>query len=182
MAEAVFDTARAHPLAGRAHAVSGVAISPAPDAKRTNLRADPKALSKLSKALGLKLPVKPKTSLSNGARSALWLGPDEWLIHDSEGDPNGDLVGVDGLFSAVDVSHRNTAIIISGAMAADVINAGCPQDLSLEAFPVGACSRTIFGKVEIVLQRTDETGFRMEVWRSFSAYAFDFLQDAARGL
>ena len=70
---------------------------------------------------------------------------------------------------------------MSGPFAADVINAGCPQDLSLEIFPVGACSRTVFGKIEVVLYRTAEDAFRVECWRSFSDYAFEFLKDAARG-
>ena len=34
----------------------------------------------VSKALGVKLPQKPKTSASDGGRTALWLGPDEWLV------------------------------------------------------------------------------------------------------
>jgi sarcosine oxidase, subunit gamma len=134
----------------------------------------------LEKALGLALPQAPKTSVTTGSRSALWLGPDEWLIYDAKADPNGDVAKVKGLFSAVDISHRNTAIQISGPHAADVLNAGCPQDLSLAAFDVGACSRTVFGKVEVVLHRVKPTVFRMEVWRSFSAYAFDYLQDAAK--
>ena len=84
------------------------------------------------------------------------------------------------LHSAVDVSHRNTAILVEGPGAAAAINAGCPQDLSLKAFPVGACTRTIFGKTEIVLLRTGEESFRVEVWRSFSDYAFGLLAEGAR--
>ncbi|MFX8747406.1 sarcosine oxidase subunit gamma family protein, partial [Acinetobacter baumannii] len=57
--------------------------------------------------------------------------------------------------SLVDVSHRNTAIQIAGPAAADVLNAGCPLDLRLDAFPVGMCTRTLFAKAEIVLWRTD---------------------------
>ena len=60
------------------------------------------------------------------------------------------------------------------------VNAGCPQDLSLDAFPVGACSRTILGKVEIVLLRTAEDAFRVECWRSFSDYVWAFLTEAAK--
>jgi sarcosine oxidase subunit gamma len=49
----------------------------------------------LSKALGVKLPVKPKTSASTGGRTALWLGPDEWLVIDEAGkDPLADCAGV----------------------------------------------------------------------------------------
>ena len=69
---------------------------------------------------------------------------------------------------------------VTGPGAAATINAGCPQDLSLEAFPVGACSRTILGKIEIVLYRSAEDTFRVECWRSFSDYAFTFLTEAAK--
>ncbi len=71
------------------------------------------------------------------------------------------------MHSATDVSHRNTAIIVSGPGAEATLAGGCPQDLSLQAFPVGARSRTLFGKVEVVLLRLDDDTFRVEVWRSF---------------
>lgn len=174
--------ARELPLAGRSLGGAGVTIAAAPEANRLNLRADDTALAALSKALGVPLPKKPKTSASKGGRHALWIGPDEWLVIDETGDPATDCAKVKAAHSAVDVSHRNTAILISGPAAADVISAGCPQDLSLESFPVGACSRTVFGKVEVVFYRTAEDEFRMECWRSFSEYAFEFLKDAARGL
>lgn len=171
---------RAHPLAGKSVGVEGVAINAASDAYRCNLRAGTRALTLLSKALGVALPKAPKNSSTSGSRSALWLGPDEWLIIDEKNDPTADLAAVKALHSAVDISHRNTAIIVSGPGAADIINAGCPQDLSLDAFPVGACSRTILGKIEIVLFRTKRDEFRVEVWRSFSAYAFALLSTAAK--
>ena len=169
------------PLAGMMHGGPGVSISAAPEANRINLRAGDDALAGLSKALGVTLPKKPKTSASKDRRHALWIGPDEWLVIDEAGDPAADCAEVKAAHSAVDVSHRNTAILVSGPFAADVINAGCPQDLSLEIFPVGACSRTVFGKIEIVLYRTAEDAFRVECWRSFSDYAFEFLKDAAKG-
>ena len=176
------------PLAGMMHGGPGVSISAAPEANRINLRAGDDALAGLSKGLGITLPKKPKTSASNGSRHALWIGPHGLYfiagshpVIDEEGDPAADCAKVKAAHSAVDVSHRNTAILVSGPFAADVINAGCPQDLSLEIFPVGACSRTVFGKIEVVLYRTAEDAFRVECWRSFSDYAFEFLKDAARG-
>ena len=169
------------PLAGRMHGGAGVSVEAAPAAYRVNLRADEAGAAALSKALGVTLPTAPKTSASKGSRHALWLGPDEWLVIDETADPAADCANVSTAHSAVDVSHRNTAILVNGRGAADVLNAGCPQDLSLEAFPVGACSRTVFGKIEVVLYRTAEDAFRVECWRSFSDYAFEFLKDAARG-
>ncbi|HEY6633143.1 MAG TPA: sarcosine oxidase subunit gamma [Rhizobiaceae bacterium] len=166
--------------AGREFSAKGVRLATLPPAHRISLRAPAESVDALSRALGLALPRKPKTSASKGARAALWLGPDEWLVIDDANDPLEACASVEALHSAVGISHRNMAISVTGAGAANTISAGCPQDLSLAAFPVGACSRTILGKVEIVLLRIGEDAFRVECWRSFSDYAFAFLTDAAR--
>lgn len=180
MAEATSITERALTLAGRRAAGGNVEVVAAGPAFRTILRCGAEAMDAVSEGLGLPLPDRPKTSHAIGSRFALWLGPDEWLIVDDTFDPNADLASLDALHGAVDVSHRNTAICVEGANAADLIAHGCPQDLSLEAFAVGACSRTVFGKAEIVLYRPAADRFHMEVWRSFSDYVFTYLADAAR--
>jgi sarcosine oxidase subunit gamma len=175
--------ARRQKHAGRTASGGTVTLTAAAPATRLALRAPELSLGSLSRALGLTLPTAPKTSAASASlrRSALWLGPDEWLVIDEDGaDLTSACVAAKSLHSAVDVSHRNVAILVEGAGAAACLNAGCPQDLSLEAFPVGACSRTVLGKIEVVLLRTAETAFRVEVWRSFSDYAWDFLEDAAR--
>lgn len=170
-----------HPaLAGREVTTAGVKLAVLPPAERISLRVPEMSATALSRALGVSLPKAPKTSASNAGRTALWLGPDEWLIIDEAGgDPLADCASVKALHSAVGISHRNVAIGVSGPAAADVINAGCPQDLSLATFPVGAASRTVLGKVEIVLLRTQEDTFRVECWRSFSDYVLAFLAKAA---
>ncbi|TXH80749.1 MAG: sarcosine oxidase subunit gamma family protein [Rhizobium sp.] len=168
------------PLAGRHGGSSTVRLTPASPASRISLRAPADSVGGLSHALGLQLPTRPKTSASGNGRHALWLGPDEWLVIDENG---ADLVGVAGasgaLHSATDVSHRNTAVVVSGPGAEATLAAGCPQDVSLGAFPVGACSRTLYGKAEVVILRLDEETFRVEVWRSFSDYAFGLLAEGA---
>lgn len=176
---------RTLPLTGFHGGSSAVRLEAAAPAERISLRVRAEDVAALSGALGIDLPVKPKTSSSGNGRTALWLGPDEWLVIAEGGSDVGNSLmqaaknsGV--LHSAADVSHRNTAILVSGPGAAAAINAGCPQDLSLKAFPVGACSRTILGKVEIVLLRTAEEAFRVEVWRSFSDYAFGLLAEGAQ--
>lgn len=167
--------------AGFSLARAGVAISISPPAERLSLRAPKGSVAALSKALGVKLPTQPKTSVSKGKRAALWLGPDEWLVIDEAGnDPLADCAAVTALHSAVGISHRNVAFSVSGRNAQAVLSAGCPQNLSLETFPVGACSRTILGKVEVVIYRTAPDAFRLECWRSFSDYVRDFLEDASR--
>lgn len=188
MAKAALKTDAAGPsverrpaLAGQSLSAAGVTLAVLPQAERISLRAPEASIAALSKALGVVLPQRPKTSAAKAGRTALWLGPDEWLVIDESGkDPLADCASISVLHSAVGISHRNVAISVTGPAAAATINAGCPQDLSLDVFPVGAASRTILGKVEIVLLRTAADAFRVECWRSFSDYVFTFLSEAAR--
>lgn len=178
MAEAL----RIHPLHDRLYARPGVVIRPCPAAERLSVRASSEAREALSAALGVELPWQRKTAATAANLSALWLGPDEWLVIGEAGSglPSR-LSGVEGhLFSAVDISHRNTALSLEGALAATVLASGCPQDLSLTAFPVGACSRTVLAKSEIVLWREAKHRFRVECWRSFSDYVWNYCVEAAR--
>lgn len=181
MAEPI-GTLRRPVLSDKRAARETVSIKAADPCLRVALRAPRESVVAVSTALGVALPSRPKLSAGNAARSALWLGPDEWLVldHQAGNEMLPALAKVDDFHSAVDVSHRNVGIIVSGRGAADVINAECPQDLSLAAFPVGACSRTLLGKIEIVLWRTAEDEFRIECWRSFADYADSLLRVAAR--
>jgi sarcosine oxidase subunit gamma len=121
------------------------------------------------------------------ARAALWLGPHEWLLLAPEAE-GADIPAAfaaamaDRPYSLVDVGHRSLALEISGAEAGPLLNAGCPLDLDIGAFPVGMCTRTILGKAQIVLWRTAPDSFTLDVWRSFSAYVWEFLEEARRGL
>ncbi len=179
-AKSVVGAARAPALAGRQASGGNVQLSVLPPAERIALRAPAQSVAALSKALGLALPQKPKSATIADRRAALWLGPDEWLVIDEAGnDPLADCARVKALHSAVGVSHRNVGIRVSGPGAEATLSAGCPQDLSLAVFQVGAASRTILGKVEIVLLRTDADTFRVECWRSFSDYVWTFLEEAA---
>ncbi len=53
-----------------------------------------------------------------------------------------------------------------------------PELIPPEPFPVSMCNRTVLGKAEIVLWRTDPETFRIKAWRSFAAYIWRFLDDA----
>jgi sarcosine oxidase subunit gamma len=137
--------------------------------------------------LGLNISDIACRSASAGVRTALWLGPDEQLLLAPLAD--GDVIArqlresLGALpHSLVDVSHRQFALEVSGLQAQNVLNAGCPLDLHLESFPVGACTRTVLGKCDIVLWRTGATAFHIEVWRSFAEYASRFLAEAGETL
>ena len=61
---------------------AGVKLAVLQPAERISLRAPEASVAALSKALGVTLPNQPKTSASKAGRTALWLGPDEWLVID----------------------------------------------------------------------------------------------------
>ena len=162
-------------LAGRRFANDAVTLAPATPRARLSLRGDAEAASE---TLGHQLPREPNRSSRNGERTALWLGPDEWLVIDA-GAEVPDVPHGEG-FSATDVSHRNVGLEVCGAGARNTLAAGCPRDLSLEAFPVNACARTVLGKAEVVIHRTGDNAFHVECWRSFAPYVWAFLEDAAQ--
>jgi sarcosine oxidase, subunit gamma len=138
-------------------------------------------------ALGLELALSPCRSVQRNGLAALWLGPDEWLLIapvEKESNISETLrVALASLPHAlVDVGHRDAAFRVCGPAAALAINAGCPLDLRLAAFPAGACTRTLLGKAEIALWRRGPEEFHVETPRSFATYVRDFLELAVRDL
>ena len=109
--------------------------------------------------------------LRAAGHTALWLGPDEFLVLDDKPPP----IQADSL---VDVSHRTTGIRLEGPRAAWCVNAFCALDLG--DFPMDACARTLFGKAEIVLWRRGETEFHIETARSYLPYVWACLEEARR--
>jgi sarcosine oxidase subunit gamma len=156
-----------------------------PPATRLAVRGSGEAVKTLGDGFGMALPQEACRANSNTSRAALWLGPDEWLLIAPDGEMPAltawmaDALG-ETAASIVDVSDRNVGIAVNGPKAVDAINGFCPLDLDPSAFPVGMCTRTVFGKAEIVLWRTAADVFRIEVWRSFAPYVLGCLEEAAR--
>lgn len=149
---------------------------------RLSFRGSPKAAAEMTRAFGPELSTRPLTASEAGGRAALWLGPDEWLLVARDGEVDAILTVVKALVhepvSIVDVSQRNTGIVLSGPQAAEALACGCPLDLHAEAFPPGTVARTLLGKAEIVLWRQAPERFQLEVWRSMVAYVQAFMAAA----
>lgn len=186
MAEGVL--LRRGPLDGVALSSSAdraVTIAALPPAARFIVRGRAPVVAASKSALGFELPTKACRAATSGIVAALWLGPDEWLVIGAEGDRDRLAAALEDALAdvphaVVDVSHRQSGVVLSGQGTAFVIAHGCPLDLSLEAFPVGMCTRTLVGRTEAVLWRTGDETFRIEVWRSFVSYLVAFLQEARR--
>ena len=162
------------------------ALAEAPAAARFVFRGGEAARASCTAAFGVELPARLGIAGEGARRAALWLGPDEWLM--IAGDVEAGSLGAEleralasAAHSLVDVSHRQVGLLVTGAVAARALSAGCPLDLHLSAFPVGMATRTIFDKAEIVLWRRGPAAFHLEVWRSFAPYLVAALVEAARG-
>jgi len=179
-----YDLTRVHPLENQLFAANNVLLKPVAAHTRMILRAGADQVETVGGIVGIVLPTLPKTSTSNGPRTVLWLGPDEWLVLEKSKSNLHKLPKklADTQCSVVDVSHRNTAILLSGKSVEQVLATGCPQNLSLDIFPVGACTRTVLGKSEIILLRTSINTFHIECWRSFSEYVWKYLVDGIKSL
>lgn len=161
-----------------------VSVTEAAHAARFIYRGDP---GLIGDAFGIALPTAPMQARASGARSALWLGPDEWLLLAAAGEQATVTIALAGALdskpaSLVDVGHRQIGLVVSGPRAAMLLNAGCPLDLDEAGFPVGVCTRTILAKAEIVLWRTASDAFRVEIARSFAPYVVAFLAEALHGI
>ena len=134
---------------------------------------------------GLALPSQVGARSGEGRRTALCLGPDEWLIEAPEADGPALLalladLGTHQPLSAVEVSDREITLALAGPAVLDLLATGCPRDLAQLA--VGAGCRTVFDTVQVVLTREAEDRFHLTVWRSFAPHLRALLDIAAREL
>ncbi len=165
---------------------AGVAIQVLPDEARFSLRLPKAAAATAAEVAGFSLAVPVNRYAKNDQRWSARLGPNEWLLGGPEGDGGAIAAEIEAalagqIHGVTDISHRQVAFDVAGAEAANILNAGCPLDLSLVGFPGGSATRSILGKAEIVLMRPASAPvFRVECWRSFAEYVHAFLAEAAR--
>ncbi|KAA0579870.1 sarcosine oxidase subunit gamma family protein [Azospirillum sp. Sh1] len=173
-----------HPLLGKTIAgdkTSRLTIRAAEDVARFSLRIDPAAAQSAGAAFGTPLPTRIGGMVENGGRTALQLGPDEWVLLApvAESDTIADaFAALQEPHSLVDIGHREVGILVEGEAAALALRAAIAFDI--EAMPVGSGCRTIFDKAQIVLIREDKNRFRIEVWRSFADHVWGLLQAVSR--
>jgi sarcosine oxidase, subunit gamma len=152
-----------------------------------DLRVDPDgpAASRASAILGVEIPTTPSTYVSDDTITAIWMGPDEWLIT-AGGRSAATLetelraaVGEDG--AAIDVSAQRTTLRLSGPDAREVLAKGCSLDLHPKVFTKGTAAQTMLGLAGVVLIALDDAGtdYRILVRASFARYLADWLIDAA---
>lgn len=163
-------------MAERAHPLAAITAT-SPQRHVVRLTALPATARLLIRGELHELPQPPPCrAIAVGDNFLLWLGPDEFLLVA----PNDTVTTLHIASATIDVSHRDAALSVSGPRASWVINAFCALDLHPSAFPIGMCTRTVFGKAEILLWRTAAEEFRIDVARSFAPYVWACIEEARR--
>lgn len=140
-------------------------------------------------AFGFMLPGEPNTTAEGRGLTALWLGPDEWLVV-SHGADAGLPARAAAAFAGrdhvpVDVGDARTVIRVAGRHAGAVLARTCPLDFAGSAMAPGRCARSVFARTAALIHVLPEAaghGSRYDVYvhRSFADYAWRFLEDAGR--
>ncbi len=134
---------------------------------------------------GLPLPLEPNRVAAMGPVRILWLGPDEFLVTTPDGAMPELLPrlarAVAGRTAAViDVSSSRAVITLAGIEARAVLAKGCGLDLHPRAFAAGQCAQTLLARVPVILDQVSPApAYRLFVRRSYAAWLFDWLADAA---
>ncbi|WP_428533350.1 sarcosine oxidase subunit alpha family protein [Rhodopila sp.] len=149
---------------------------------RLSIKAASTAATAIGLALGVLLPTVPCRSVIARDRAALWLGPSEWLIVAPETMSDLAAIAIKAAgshpASIVDVSYQSVMLELTGSRAAYCLNAFCALDVGMQAFPVGMCTRTLLGQVEVMVWRIAAEIFQLDVARSMLAYVWECLEQA----
>jgi sarcosine oxidase, subunit gamma len=167
-------------LARIADATDGAVVAKrVPFLAQVNLRLDPDRRGLVPSPL----PLEPNTALEEGGRSALWLGPDEWLIL---GPPHTgadladelDIVLGDQHRSVVDLSANRVTLELTGPGRFHFLAKGCRLDLHPRSWHEGMCAQTMLSRTQVILhERSAST--RVLVRSSFADYLVDWMLAAA---
>jgi len=132
---------------------------------------------------GVPLPREPNT-WTGGDPLICWIAPDAWLlqsaVHQGDALTTATQVAFSDLACAVtDLSDAYVTLALQGDDAVALLARGCGLDFSARAFGAGACARTRFAQLPVLIRRTGSGRFEMVVDRSTTRYLLDWLLDAA---
>jgi sarcosine oxidase, subunit gamma len=171
----------------------GIRLAERSELGKIDLRGDPgdrAFMAAVGRCLDMVLPTEACSSATQGPVTALWLGPDQWLVTC----PASDVVFfISTLREALgevhcaltDVTDGRVALRLAGPNARDVLEKGCLLDLHPRAFPPGRCAQSLLAKASVLIHFAEDDpragpSFDLHVARSFSHYVFSWLEDAGR--
>lgn len=175
------------PYAERFSALDGpVRIEVLPAGTQWNLRVDgADAIRAVEAVLGAPLPGPLSATTTPDGTTAVWLGPDEWLLLAPPGGPEPDAAALRDAIgdggALVDQSGYRVGLRLRGDVAG-LLAKGTSVDLRPHAFGAGAAVQTLLAQSVVVLvaRSPDVREADLLVRTSFARSAADWLLDALR--
>ena len=155
--------------------------------------ARPEFADQVRRQFDLALPAVPNTTATNGALTALWLGPTSWLLMAGEAAALPDFAAQRDALNAVsgalfDLTASRVAWTVDGPHAATILAKGCPLDFHPRVFAEGACAQSVLGHVNALFYKRNAAptftvlvarSFARDVWRtlciSAAQYGYDVM-------
>ncbi|NBB81895.1 MAG: sarcosine oxidase subunit gamma, partial [Alphaproteobacteria bacterium] len=138
--------------------------------------------------LGVLLPTGPATARRVEDVTALWLGPDEWLLVTDPGAEGALKDRLETAFaglhaSVVDVTDNATMLRLTGHAVRTVLAKGMPMDTHARGFAVGEVRQSVLAHVDVICHLVEETeaaGATVDLYvrRSFADHVWTWLEDA----
>ena len=150
-------------------------------------------LSAIGKSLNLLLPTEANTSTRSEKLTALWLSPDEWMIHsneilDSDNNEyeteillNKNISKID-LGAVTDVTDQFVLINLKGDKIFDLFETGSPFNFNDFKNKNGSVTQTILAKIDVIIHNQNKNEVNLFVRRSFSQHLFSWMNDSASRL
>jgi len=166
-------------------------INPINPIAKINLRGNKSEfITAVGKSINLILPNEPNTSRSSEKLTAMWLGPDEWLlvsnnivkqqndIYELENSLKNTISKVK-LGSVVNVTDHFIMINLEGNKVYDLLSSSCPFNFNKFVKNKGSVVQTLFAHIDVILHHKDTNNLNLFVRRSFSEHLFSRMNDDA---
>ena len=137
-------------------------------------------------ALGMDLPLEPRTSATKGDMTVLWLSIDQWLITLPLKARDKILATLNrklakNLCLICDMSDARTIIRLTGDQVREVLIKGCSLDVTLPEYVPGTVRRMLFAEVAALSHFVGDKPDVVDlyVFRSYANYVWEWLLQTA---
>ena len=138
----------------------------------------------LGAAFRLTVTAEPNQTAQKDGVTILWIGPDRWLVVESERSGPGLGTRLAEVLAStpatlIDLSHGRTVLRVAGRSSGDLLAKGCGIDIHPRAFPVGRCAQSLLGQVGVLVHAVDEApSFDLYVARSYALTVWEWVTDS----
>jgi len=138
-------------------------------------------------ALGVELPLKPRSAASKGDVTVLWLSIDQWLVCCPR-DKTAGLIkklrkNLDAIHSlCVDVSDARAIIRLQGDNALEVLMKGSSVDFTLPEYKAGMVRRLMFAEIAALTHIVSDKPCTVDIYvfRSYADYTWKWIKATAK--